>query len=358
MLEEIRASWLKFLPFIALIAVLLFVTYLLLPLLDGLVLGLVFAYVARPLKNQLVSRVKNSERIAALLATTALVVPIVVIFVLGIIEAVRQLTWIIQNQDVVIANTNRGLATIGLSPDLTDSVLNAVQSTVSTVPVSRYLTYSATANIGIFLLNLVLSVVICYYLLVDGKRFVRSLLDLYPQTDASRRFVHTTDRMISGVYVGNFLAAVFISLISIPVFFVFRIPLIAVLAALMFIAALVPILAEWMVLLPVAAYVFLVRGPFEAGVFLIAGVIILYVIPELILRPYLVGKASSIHPLLILLAFLGGGIVGGLAGFFLGPIAVGLIIAAYSVYKADGNVSNPKEDTCGQTEGGFVARSR
>ncbi|MGZ4925551.1 MAG: AI-2E family transporter [Halobacteriota archaeon] len=326
----------QLLPIVALIAVLLFIVYLLLPLLDGIVLGLVFAYVARPLKNRLAVRANQGDRVASLLATSAIVVPIVIIFTFGIIEAVRQLAWIIQNQDVVVAGVRQGLVTAGVSSDLTDSVLNAAQSTVSTVPVSRYLTYSATANVGIFLLNLVLSVIICYYLLVDGKRFVQSLIALYPQTDASRRFIHATDRVISGIYVGNFLAAVLISLISIPFFFVFRIPLIAVLAALMFLAALVPILAEWMVLLPVAAYMFLARGPAEAGIFLVAGVIILYVIPELIVRPYLVGKASSIHPLLILLSFLGGGIVGGLAGFFLGPIAVGVVLAAYSVYKADG----------------------
>jgi len=61
--------------------------------------------------------------------------------------------------------------------------------------------------------------------------------------------------MISGIYVGNFLVAVLISIISIPFFLVSN-SLIAVLAALMFLAALVPILAEWMVLLPVAVYMF------------------------------------------------------------------------------------------------------
>lgn len=345
MLGDIRTSWSKLLLFAAVIAVLLLIAYLFTPLLDGIVLGLVFAYVARPLKNRLASRMKRSERTAALLATAAIVVPIVVIFTVGIIEAVRQLAWIIQNQDVVVADIKQGLASVGLSPDLTDSIINATQSTVSTVPVSRYLTYSATANVGIFLLNLVLSVIVCYYLLLDGRRFVQSLLSLYPQTDTSQRFVDATDRMISGIYVGNFLVAVLISIISIPVFFVFSIPLIAVLAALMFLAALVPILAEWMVLLPVAAYVFLVRGPSEGVIFLIAGVIILYLIPELILRPYLVGKVSHIHPLLILLAFLGGGIVGGLAGFFLGPIAVGVIVAAYSVYKPDNRMVRQHEDS-------------
>ncbi|MGZ8889568.1 MAG: AI-2E family transporter [Halobacteriota archaeon] len=350
MLDEIRESWLKFLPFVGLISVLLFVAYLLTPLLDGIVLGLVFAYVARPLKKRIASRAKRSERIAALLATATIVVPIVVIFTVGIIEAARQLAWIIQHQEVVMATFKQGLATAGLSPDLTDSVINAAQSTASTVPVSTYLTYSTTANVGIFLLNLVLSVIICYYLLVDGTRFVRSLLSLYPYTDTSQRFINATDRMISGIYVGNFLAAVLISIMSIPVFFAFRIPLIAVLAALMFLAALVPILAEWMVLLPAAAYMFLVRGPLEGAIFLIAGVIILYIIPELILRPYLVGKASRIHPLLILLAFLGGGIVGGLAGFFLAPIAVGVLVAAYSVYKADSGAPKQREDTGIRTE--------
>ncbi|MGZ5521380.1 MAG: AI-2E family transporter [Halobacteriota archaeon] len=350
MLDEIRESWLKFLPFVGLISVLLFVAYLLTPLLDGIVLGLVFAYVARPLKKRIVSRAKRSERIAALLATATIVVPIVVIFTVGIIEAARQLAWIIQHQEVVMATFKQGLATAGLSPDLTDSVINAAQSTASTVPVSTYLTYSTTANVGIFLLNLVLSVIICYYLLVDGTRFVRSLLSLYPYTDTSQRFINATDRMISGIYVGNFLAAVLISIMSIPVFFAFRIPLIAVLAALMFLAALVPILAEWMVLLPAAAYMFLVRGPLEGAIFLIAGVIILYIIPELILRPYLVGKASRIHPLLILLAFLGGGIVGGLAGFFLAPIAVGVLVAAYSVYKADSGAPKQREDNGIRTE--------
>ncbi|MGZ5539903.1 MAG: AI-2E family transporter [Halobacteriota archaeon] len=350
MLDEIRESWLKFLPFVGLISVLLFVAYLLTPLLDGIVLGLVFAYVARPLKKRIVSRAKRSERIAALLATATIVVPIVVIFTVGIIEAARQLAWIIQHQEVVMATFKQGLATAGLSPDLTDSVINAAQSTASTVPVSTYLTYSTTANVGIFLLNLVLSVIICYYLLVDGTRFVRSLLSLYPYTDTSQRFINATDRMISGIYVGNFLAAVLISIMSIPVFFAFRIPLTAVLVALMFLAALIPIFAEWMVLLPAAAYMFLVRGPVEGAIFLIAGVIILYIIPELILRPYLVGKASRIHPLLILLAFLGGGIVGGLAGFFLAPIAVGVLVAAYSVYKADSGAPKQREDNGIRTE--------
>ncbi len=67
MLGDLRVSWSKLLVFAAFIAVLLLVAYLLTPLLDGIVLGLVFAYVARPLKSWLASRMKRSERVTALL---------------------------------------------------------------------------------------------------------------------------------------------------------------------------------------------------------------------------------------------------------------------------------------------------
>jgi predicted PurR-regulated permease PerM len=42
---------------------------------------------------------------------------------------------------------------------------------------------------------------------------------------------------------------------------------------------------------------------------------------------------SKIHPMLIILAFLGGAFVGGIAGFFTAPILLGALVAAYRVYQ-------------------------
>ncbi|HUV82444.1 MAG TPA: AI-2E family transporter, partial [archaeon] len=73
-------------------------------------------------------------------------------------------------------------------------------------------------------------------------------------------------------------------------------------------------------------------GPENALVFFIVSGIILYAPNELILKPYIIGRTSSIHPLLVMIAFIGGGLVGGIGGFFMAPIFLGMLIAAYRAY--------------------------
>jgi predicted PurR-regulated permease PerM len=54
---------------------------------------------------------------------------------------------------------------------------------------------------------------------------------------------------------------------------------------------------------------------------------------ELVIRPYIVYTKSSIHPLLVLLAFLGGGVVAGISGFFLAPAMVGVVTGVFQVMR-------------------------
>ena len=70
-----------------------------------------------------------------------------------------------------------------------------------------------------------------------------------------------------------------------------------------------------------------------AVLFLGVTVIFVYLPPDFIIRPYLINKASDLHPLLIILAFIGGGVAGGISGFFAAPLAVGLATALYRTYK-------------------------
>ena len=73
---------------------------------------------------------------------------------------------------------------------------------------------------------------------------------------------------------------------------------------------------------------------FESAVFFfVAASVVIYGPPELILRPYLTGMQSKIHPMLLILAFIGGAFVGGIAGLFAAPILLGALVAAYRVYQ-------------------------
>ena len=72
---------------IALAAIIFLITamflYIILPLLDGIVMGIVLAYVARPLKH---FTDRYAPRFSPYLATGAIVIPIFLIIGLGIIE--------------------------------------------------------------------------------------------------------------------------------------------------------------------------------------------------------------------------------------------------------------------------------
>ena len=116
------------------------------------------------------------------------------------------------------------------------------------------------------------------------------------------------------------------------IFFVFGIPHIVLLTAFVFLAAMVPILSGAMVFLPLTVYLYVDRGPAMATIFLLVSLVFIYVPPDFILRPYLINRTSNLHPLLIILSFIGGGLVGGLSGFFAAPLVFGLLVAVYRTY--------------------------
>ena len=115
----------------------------------------------------------------------------------------------------------------------------------------------------------------------------------------------------------------------------------ALLTAFVFIAAMVPILSGMMVFIPVAIYLYVFRSPIIGVLFLGLAVVFIYLPPDYVIRPYLINRASNLHPLVIILAFIGGGVAGGLSGFFAAPMAIGLATALFRTYKkTKGNDEN------------------
>jgi predicted PurR-regulated permease PerM len=67
--------------------------YFLLPIMDGVVLGTVFAYVGRPIRDLFGRR----KRLGSVVATVSIVVPIFVILGLGLLELANFTVWLLQH---------------------------------------------------------------------------------------------------------------------------------------------------------------------------------------------------------------------------------------------------------------------
>jgi len=312
------------------------------PLFDGIILGVVFAYVARPIKRKLAVL---GEVLSSAIATLCIIIPIVLIVILGISEAIRQLIWLSSKQEEILSKTLGLLGSDLVPADITNMIhqrLPEILDYVSPI-LHSIISIETTINMGILLLNVFVLIVVAYYLLADGSKIVTAILKLVPlgKEDVALQYIREVDDIIAGIYVGNFFVALLIGLLSVPFLFAFKVPMVALIASLVFLAALVPLLAKWMIWVPISIYLFYTSGIYPAIAFFILVLIFIDVAPEFFIRPKLIGLTSKIHPLLLLLAFIGGGITGGIAGFFGAPVLVGILVGSYNVY----TMSEKEEET-------------
>jgi len=306
--------------------------YFFLPLLDGIVMGIVFSYVAKPIKKRLEGKLGRVT--SSVLATLIIVVPLFFLMFYGIFQGVNQAIYVLTHQRELEANVVKILRDLGVKEEYIRKVVGYIPSVIELIKGKFELSaIDVTKRFMMFLMNFVVSAIVCYYALVDGERFIENTVKLIPKDrrDEFGKFVREIDETFLGLWFGNFVVAMLIGFASIPYFLAFGVPLTPMLSGLMFLAALIPIFAEWMIILPVAFYL-ATKSVTTAIWFLLIGVIFLYIVPEIILRPHFVGYTSKIHPLVLMLAFIGGAIVGGVAGFFLAPMVAGLITAVYNYY--------------------------
>ena len=321
---------------IAVVLIIILLSFILasifLPLADGIVLGLVLAYIARPIYLKL----HRHPRIGALIATLVIVMPVVLIIGSGIFEIVRFIGWVFDNQDVFINSLFDFVRSIDVPPEYNERILLFIWDTsTSVLPLLSgfgFLAYAKT--LVMFALNLVISVLVCYFLLVDGHKVYNNVVAFMPVENRPwvAEYIEHMDLILKGVFIGNAYAALFVSVTSLVVFYVFGFSHILALATLIFIASVIPLFAGYVVLIALAVVRYFDMGLEAAVVFFIVSSVIIYVPPEFILRPYLATMHSRVHPMLILLSFLGGAFVGGIAGFFVAPMILASLIAAYRVH--------------------------
>jgi predicted PurR-regulated permease PerM len=75
--------------------------------------------------------------------------------------------------------------------------------------------------------------------------------------------------------------------------------------------------------------------PVRAVLLVVWGVLIVTSLADYVIRPRIVGSRGHGHPLLTLIALLGGIEVFGLAGLIVGPINMSIFVAAFRLYERE-----------------------
>jgi predicted PurR-regulated permease PerM len=331
-----RCSGHKFIVILVLAAMLMIV-YFFYPFLDGIILGTVFAYVGRPIRDKFGQR----RRLGSLAAAICIVVPIFLILGLGTLEIANQIIILARNQEalrsglgILMQQTAMDLPS-WVKDFLTSGLENAagiIAPIAASIPIFHI---GRVVSLGI--INFLISIPICYFVLMDGEGFKESIISLLPKGEMKiyRKYIDRIDRILSGIYIGTIYTSILGSLIAAFIFYAFGLPRPFALASIVFVAGMVPFLTSWIVIIPVTVYRYFAVGLEGAVIFFVLASSLIYLPSELLIRPYLVSAKSSLHPLLVMLSFLGGALVAGIGGFFLAPAIMGAIVGIYQVRREE-----------------------
>ena len=303
----------------------------------------VFLYYSTRRFYRSLERLRLPPRIRAVVALSVIAVPLLVLLssavVLLLVEARRFVT------EYPVAETfSAGGAWVDQLRDLSTISLDnvvAVYRSGQFDPLVAFLADNAallTNTVSGFLLNLLITVVVTYYLLIDGSRFHEWLLR-FDDDAVVREYLETADDELEAVLYGNLLNVIAISIIAVVTYLGYNavvpaaveIPYPTLAGALTGVASLIPVIGMKIVYVPIAAAMSIPIAldgdvsllAYVAG-FLAVAAVVVDTIPDIVLRPYFSGDTT--HVGLLMLAYIFGPVVFGFHGLFLAPIILVLAL--------------------------------
>lgn len=192
-----------------------------------------------------------------------------------------------------------------------------------------------------FFFAFVLMIFLLFYAFRDGKRFVKTVERFIPIKGSHKKSImkkidDTLHATIYGTIVVAFIQAVAATL----GFYVFGVRAPVVWGMLTFLAAMIPFLGAVAVWLPIGSVMGIWAYMNNRNILPSVGVLIygFFVISLLdnILKPKLIGDRVELHPVLVILGIVGGVVMFGFTGVFIGPVIMALFKAMLEIYQKEG----------------------
>jgi predicted PurR-regulated permease PerM len=330
--------------FLAIVTTLLTIltVYMLRPFLVTVGLAAVFAVVLTPLHKAL-QRAKLPETPAAMISLLIGVICLGLVMSFAGVQLFKEAHSVYANlsQPGSVEQTQASISKFGYSLNPTFPGAGAYFDSIAanlSVYAQQILTWTfgqvgsvLSTTLG-FILQFFAFIMTLYYLLREGPRLKVAMERYLPLTkEETNSLIARLIFTISSVVRGTLFVSVIFGVFTTLGFFVFGIPNSTLWGTVAVIASLIPSIGAGLVFVPGVLYLaFIGHMPQAIGlaIYALIGVNVI----DYVVRPYLMGGSSQIHPLLILLSVFGGLLFFGPAGLFLGPLVISLLLGLLSIY--------------------------
>ena len=301
------------------------------PFISILIWAVVIAVGLYPAHMFLAAKLGGKEKTSALILVAiglALVITPMWLSAETTISAVHQVSANIEAGTVKIQPPNEKVAEWPLIGEsvfkLWNSAATSIESTMNTyAPQLKSFARSAVAFASGMLLGalqFVLSIIIAGALIMNaesGHRTARSIADSLMGNEIGEKMIHLSILTIRSVVNGILGIAVIQAIAAGLGLVVMGVPVPGLWAVAVLVVAIIQ-LPPWLVLAPIAVWVFSVADPVPATIF--AVYMFMVSLADMVLKPMLLGRGVDTPMLVILVGAIGGAMTMGIIGLFLGAV--------------------------------------
>lgn len=332
-----------------------------------LILSALFAYIIHPVYFFCIRFVKN-KHICALIPLGAIFLITVASGVMIVKALMNEISRILE-----IPNTINGFASMDLRQivglfepliqthpgELTESIGAYLNSLVTDyVPQIQSNIFQISTSLSILIIELIVIVVLTYYLLVESETIATELPNLFPDRKVGVIFLGELNYIYQNLFIVYFLTCLITGIIGGVLYWALGVPYSLIWGILTFIMALLPVVGAGTVYGLLALYYVLIEDFFTAGVLIFLGIIFLSIIPDFIMRPRFARNRAAIHPAITLVAFAAPVFVLGPIGIIIGPLTYGFLLAAFRTRKILGTSSAQTESSAAGSPEDLVGSPR
>jgi len=193
------------------------------------------------------------------------------------------------------------------------------------------------ANLSYILFKAFIFFFTLFILLLHGEELRRRIMEHMPESLSPyvTRLSDVTVDTLYAIYVVQVAIAVLTFFIALPVFYLLGYGDIVFYSFFAAFCELVPILGSSIAFLLIGTYALVIGDIRGVLILFFLGYIVVSCLPEIFIRPVLVGRRVKIRPIIMFIGIVGGLLTMGLAGFVLGPVIVVLLITSYRLYVQD-----------------------
>lgn len=327
--------------FIAVGLLILWFLYIERTVLAPFILAAIFAYIFNPLVNFLSHKIKLPRTISVIIIYLIIISIVISIWVAFSGRIVNESLELRRQADII---TTTAKNQVNYLPDwIKPSVADVIQT------IENPQTFSYTSVIELVpkafsrILSFIIFLFAAFYFLKEGRSMVDKALNFIPadyrvETDILIRRINV---VLSGYLRGQIFIVLFISAVLFLALSIMGIQFALILAVFSGIAEIVPIIGP-IVATTVTVIVALLTGssnfnisPIQVGFIIIAIYFILRQFQDYVVNPYVMGRITKLHPLIILFSVIAGEHVAGILGLILAVPIAGIIkiIFEYSLEK-------------------------